>query len=111
LRSLEATTNSIQQQQQQVENSAASLLIIRGESVTETPQFKDKEGTIDDEITPIAKGASLVLAYPMVKKDNAVLMRCMVVDPHIATVSWTWVKLYEEGSDQNVLFVSNFSCM
>ena len=89
---------------------SASLLTIRGECVRDAPQFEDVAGKITKGMSAIPKGTSLVLAYPMIQESEAVLMRRMVVNPHTAAISWTWVKLYEKTMDSETLFVGNFSC-
>lgn len=89
---------------------SASLLTIRGTCVAEAPQFKDVGGSTGDEIDPIARGTTVVLAYPMIREQGAVLMRRMNVNPHTAAVSWTWVVLYRNDGGGETSFVSNFSC-
>lgn len=89
---------------------SASLLTIRGTCVAEAPQFKDAGGSTGDAVDPIARGTTVVLAYPMVREQGAVLMRRMNVNPHTAAVSWTWVVLYRNDGGGEVSFVSDFSC-
>lgn len=114
LRALENST--AQSAQQLAETSAraaklsASLLTVRGECIAEAPQFADVAGSIGDSTSPIAAGTALVLAYPMVREQNGVLMRRMNVNPHTAAVSWTWAMLYQNHPDGEKAFVGKFTC-
>lgn len=88
----------------------ASLLTIRATCVADAPQFEDSAGEVGEPMGPVAQGASLVLAYPMVRRAGAVLMRRMNVNPHTAAVTWTWIVLYQDRPAEERVFVSDFAC-
>jgi hypothetical protein len=114
LHSLEmSTAQSVQQltdSSSHASKLSASLLTIRGECVADAPQFEDVGGMAGSAIEPLAKGTTLVLAYPMVREQGAVLMRRMNVNRHTAAISWTWVVLYHCEPNDETVFVSQFSC-
>lgn len=93
-------------------DAMGGLFTIRGECVDETPQFADRAGQVGETLAPLAKGTPVVLAYPMTSPSQTgspVYMRLMNVDPHTASVAWTWVLLYAKEGGRERVYVSKFT--